>query len=123
MLGDTDVSGKTTSVALNESTASVDVTAMGSGAAQNAPGLDSWTAALEFVADVDTMGSIRDLRGTSFTVEIRPTSGDVGPTNPGYTGNAIITEFTEISGAVGDKSACAVSLVGNGPLTRSVTAV
>jgi hypothetical protein len=55
-----------------------------------------------------------------FTVEIRPTSGAVGTSNPKYTGTCILLEYQPLAGDVGDLSETEVTFnVQRGTFTRA----
>ena len=57
--------------------------------------------------------------GTSFTVEIRPTSAAVGAGNPKWTGTCLIAEYTPVDGSVGDVAGADVTFEVDGVLTRA----
>jgi hypothetical protein len=113
--------GKTTSVAVSESAAAVDITAMGDGTKKNVGGLKEWSMAFEFNADEATVGQLHGMLGTEVDVEVRAKSTAVAATNPAYIGKAIITEYSPIDGGVGDKHTVSLSVVSAGPLNRSTT--
>jgi hypothetical protein len=61
------------------------------------------------------------LLGTSVAVSIKPTSDTTTATNPAYTGNVLITQYSPVDGAVGDIATTSVSWPGNGALTRATS--
>ena len=119
-IDDVEVSSLNTKVALHMSAAAVDQTAMGDGTKKNAGGLKDWSVSAEFNGDATT--DFFDKIGTVVPVEIRASSAAVSPDNPSYTGDALITEFVPLDGAVGDNHKVSITMVAGGPLTRSTTA-
>lgn len=59
--------------------------------------------------------------GTAVAVEVRPTSGAASTSNPKWTGNILMPEYTPISGEVGDVGEAESSFVVNGVLTRATS--
>lgn len=60
------------------------------------------------------------LLGTSVSFEIRPTSGARSATNPAYTGNVIISQYTPLDAKVGDLATLKTSWPINGTVTRAI---
>jgi len=50
---------------------------------------------------------------------IRPDAGVVGPTNPQYSGNCVLTDFDPVSGSVGDLNMSPITLQVTGDVTRA----
>jgi len=119
----TDLSGKNTNVAIHSTAGAVDVTTMGfDGWRVQEGGIKEWSMAAEFLADEATVGLLFDKLGEQVAVEVRASATDPrGPTNPGYSGNGILSEFTPIDGAVGDAHKVTLAIVSAGALTRDVT--
>jgi hypothetical protein len=87
-------------------------------------GLKDWSLDLEFNNDfaanaVDA--TLFPLLGTSVAVSIKPTSDTTTATNPAYTGNVLITQYSPVDNSVGDTATTSVSWPGNGALTRATS--
>lgn len=117
----TEFSGDNTSVAISMSAAAVDITAMGADTKVNAGGVKEWSMALEFNGDEATTGQFFDMIGETVPVQVRGTSAARSATNPGYVGDAVITEYTPISGSHGEVNKVQLTLVSAGPLARLTT--
>lgn len=117
------------SLTLNYEAETQDDTAMGDDTRSMLGGLKNWSASVEFhqdfaAAEVDV--TIFSLVGVSTDIEIRPTSAAVSATNPSFTGNAMITTYSPLSGSVGDVLPATIELVpskgaGTSDLSRNVT--
>lgn len=104
-----------------------DKSAMGTSARQKKAGLENWTAAITFNQDYDASKVDATLwtaakAAASTAVEFRAdkTAG-VGATNPNWEGNAWVSNYQPLAGAVGDLLEAPVSLEGDGVLAREVT--
>ena len=117
----TEFSGQNTKVAISYSASAVDVTAMGDETKKNIGGLKEWSMALEFNGDEAITGPFFGMVGTVVPVEVRPSSAVVGPNNPSYQGDALITEYTPLDGSVGDAHKVSLTVVSAGTLTRATT--
>jgi hypothetical protein len=111
-------SGKATNAAIAYSAAAVDITAMGDETKINTGGMKEWSMAFEFNADEATTGNFFSKVGTVVPVEVRASSGARSLSNPAYVGMGLVTEYTPLKGAVGDKHSVSLSLVSAGDLER-----
>jgi hypothetical protein len=59
--------------------------------------------------------------GTIFTALIRPTTGSISTSNPQYAGSVFISEYTPLTGSVGDQLVVPVTLVPAGNFTRATS--
>ena len=100
----------------------VDSTAMGDMAESYLPGLTNWTADVSFLQDfaaASVDATLFPLVGAAaFPIEIRADAGVRSVTNPGFSGNAIVTSYPPIAGKVGDKLSSQVKFRGTGVLSR-----
>jgi predicted secreted protein len=117
-----DLSDWITSVSVSAEVDEQEDTAFGDSWRSRLGGLKDWTLDIEFNQDfaanaVDA--TVWPLLGTSTAVVIKPTSAAVGATNPSYSGNVLVTEFSPVDGSVGDLATTSVSWPGNGTLTRA----
>lgn len=68
----------------------------------------------------DTMWTLF-LANAAISFEVRAVNTARSTSNPGYTGNLIITNWTPISGAVGDVNGFSVTYPTTGAIVRNVT--
>ena len=121
-----DLSDHVRKVTINYTAEEQDDTNMGDTAKGRKAGLLDWKASVEFAQDF--AGSSVDatcfplVGAAAFAVVIRPVKGTVvGPTNPNYGGNAIMTEYTPMDGAVGTLATAPITLLGDGVLNRATS--
>jgi hypothetical protein len=124
-LNGTDISSSLAGASLELTVEEVDKTSLGSGGWREvAAGLKSGSVTLNFQQDF-AAGSIDatlwPLIGTEGTVIIRPSSGTIGSANPAYQATILISQYTPISGAVGDLQTFDVTFPTVGSVTRSVS--
>lgn len=113
-----------TSVTLSIEVDDQEDTAMGDTYRSRVGGLKEWTMDIDFNADFGASAvdqTVWPLLGTSVAVTVKPTSGTTSATNPSYSGNVLVTEYSPIDGDVGDLATTSVSWPGNGSLTRSTS--
>ena len=115
------------SITINESVDVVETTAFSSTAAKTrVGGLRDNSVTLEFhqdfaAASVEaTINGTSSLVGTLTTIVVQPTSSAVGATNPSYTFSALVSEWTSLSGSVGELSTASVTWPISGTITKAV---
>lgn len=118
----TDLSSAVRSVTVNYSAELQDETAMGDDTRVRLGGLKDWSMDIEFnqdfaAASVDA--TLFPLVGTTFTVEVRPTSAARSATNPGYTGTGILESYPPLGNSVGDVATASVTIQSAGTLSRA----
>lgn len=102
-----DLSDHMKSLTLNYEAEMLDDTVMGtSGTRSSKPGLKNWGLEVEFLQDFDAASvdaTLFPLVGAdSFPVEARAVkSVAIGATNPEYSGNAVLENYSPIQGEVG----------------------
>lgn len=120
-----DLSDHVTQVTLKYAAEIHDKTAMGATARSRIAGLKDWSADIEFNQDFaagEVDATLWSLVGAaSFAIEIRPDAGSASATNPKYTGNAVLPEYSPIDGQVGALLKTKVTLQGDGDLTRGTS--
>ena len=121
-IDDVEFSGSNVDVAIAYSASAVDVTAMGDGTKKQIGGLREWSLTATFIADESVTGVFFNKVGTVVPVEVRASAAVVSATNPSYSGDALVTEYTPISGNVGDAHKVSLSVVSAGELQRITTA-
>ena len=128
VLASTDISQYVTSVTLSSTLDVVETTSMGSTSRTRVAGLRDNQVVLEFNQDFAS-GALETLIypsdattkiGTAVAMEIRPTSAAVSATNPKYTFSALITEWQELSGSVGELATASVTWPISGAITKGV---
>ena len=125
----TDISSYVTSVTLSSTLDVVETTAFKDTARTRVAGLRDNQITLEFNQDFAS-GALEALVypsdattkiGTAVTMEVRPTSAAVSPTNPKYTFSALISEWQSLSGAVGELATVSVTWPISGAITKATS--
>jgi len=118
-----DVSDHVASVTLNSSIDVVETTAFSSTAARTRiGGLADNSISLEFHQDYAS-GSIEatvyPLLGTTTSVVVKPNGTSTSATNPSYTATVLVSEWTPLSGAVGELATASVTWPVSGAITKA----
>lgn len=115
------------SITINESVDVVETTAFSSTAAKTrVAGLADHSVTLEFHQDFasssveQTINGTSSLVGTVTAIVVTPTSSAVGATNPSYSFNALVAEWTPLNGSVGELSTASVTWPISGGITKAV---
>jgi hypothetical protein len=99
-----------------------EVTAFGSSWRTRIAGLKSGSITLEFHQDFGAASidaTLWPLLGTNATVSVTPTSSTVSATNPTYSGEFLVTQYTPYASTVGDLATLSVTWPLNGALSRA----
>lgn len=129
VLASTDISTYVSSVSLSTTLDVVETTAFGDTARKRIAGLADNSITLEFHQDFAS-GALEQLIypsdatskiGTAVAMEIRPVNTTVATTNPKYTFNALITEWTPVNGAVGELATISVTWPISGAITKATS--
>lgn len=109
-----DLSNHVRSVTIQESWDVVDVTAMGDTAKTNLLGIADAQVTVEFYQDfaatsVDATLSTLAGSNTPFSVVVKPDTAAVSATNPSYTMQAVLPQYTPVAGQVGNASTMSVT--------------
>ena len=116
------------SVTLTTSDDIVETTAFGSTARTRIAGLADNSVALEFDQDyaassveatINAAGS--SLVGTVTTIVVKPNGSTTAADNPSFTFSALISEWTPLSGAVGELATASVTWPISGTITKAVS--
>jgi hypothetical protein len=118
----TNFSSSLASVELPIEVETQDTTAFGATFRTSIAGLQTGSITLEFHQDfgaaaIDSV--IYPLLGTNATVTVSPTSASVSSTNPSFTGNFLVTQYSPFSSTIGDLATLSLTWPLNGPLTRA----
>ena len=129
VLASTDVSSYVSSVSLSTTYDAVETTAFGSTARTRVAGLADNAITIEFHQGFAS-GALEQLIypsdatskiGTAVAMEICPVNTTVGPTNPTYTFNALITAWTPVNGAVGELATVSVTWPISGAIAKATS--
>jgi hypothetical protein len=119
------VSTNLNSVELAQEADDIETTAFGQSFRTRIGGLKSATLTLNFMQDFGT-GSIdatlNPLLGSVATVVIRPTSATVSGTNPSYTAECLVTQYSPFASSVGDLATLSITWPVTGAVTRGTGA-
>lgn len=124
-LNGTDLSSSLHSVTLDVSSNEVDTTTFGTTSTVYKTvvgGILSGSAKLDFYQDYaagSVDATIWPLVNTIGTLVIKPAGTAVSATNPSYTAQVLINNYTPIAGSLGDLSSFSVTWPTNGSVTRA----
>jgi hypothetical protein len=118
----TNFSSSLASVELPIEVETQDTTAFGATFRTSIAGLQTGSITLEFHQDfgaaaIDSV--LYPLLGTNATVTVRPAGTVTSATNPAFTGNFLVTQYSPFSSTIGDLATLSVTWPLNGALTRS----
>jgi hypothetical protein len=120
--GSTALTPYLTQVELKTSANDITTTAFGSSWVTRVAGLKEGTLTLQFNQDYAASNApdtvLWPLLGSTATVLIVPTSSAVSSANPKYTVPVIVTDYTPVSGNIGDLATFSITLPTNGTVTR-----
>lgn len=118
----TDISSFVSSITLNSTVNEVQTTAMGNTAITRVGGLLDNSVTIEFYQDFATSqleSIIYPLIGTVTPMRIKPTTSATSSTNPQYQFSALVSEWSPISGAVGELSTASATWPISGTITKT----
>jgi len=130
-VGSINLKSFTRSLAFSAGVELQDDTVMGDDTRTQAAGLNVWSIDAEFNQSFSTGGETPDAAfatnvgpGKSIAVVLWPmstaTTAQPSPTNPKYSGTAVVETYDAFSGKVGDQLIATVALRPGGTLTRAV---
>lgn len=121
--GTGDVLQNVRSVTLTYEAEALDDTTMGDTTRQNLGGLKNWSAEVEIhqTASGTTSSHLFPLVGTIRNLKVRADTGSVGPANPEFRGDALLTSFPIFGAAVGELSGTSISFAPAGTLSRATS--
>ena len=122
VLGGVDLSDHVAQVEVNQTFDEVETTAFGDGGRTRVAGLEDSSITLSFhqdfaAASVDA--TIAPLVGGTAAFEIYADGTSVSGTNPKYSGTVLLTEWSPVSGTVGDLLTADVTWPVSGTVTRA----
>lgn len=124
-VGGVDLSDHVESVTLAYQSDAVETTSMGDSARTYVSGLTDATIQVSFFQDYDAASVNATLfplvGGAATSLVIKPTSGAVAATNPSYTMNCVLTDYTgPVDASVGDAAKASATFQGSGGITETV---
>jgi hypothetical protein len=117
----TDFSANLAQAELSIESNEVETTAFGTEWEAKVGGLKKGSVTLQFHQDFGASSidaTLFPLLNTIATVVILPTSASVGPTNPSYTAECLVSKYTPFASNVGDLATLSVSWPTSGTITR-----
>jgi hypothetical protein len=106
-INSTPLSGSIAAATITTTAEEVEITAFGNTHRQRVSGLKDATVTLDWHQDYgagSVHATLNPLVGSYATVTIVPTAGSVSATNPSVSAVFLVTEYTPISGTIGDLS-------------------
>tara|TARA_R110000823_G_scaffold2436_5_gene9941 strand:- start:117 stop:524 length:408 start_codon:yes stop_codon:yes gene_type:complete len=119
-----DLSTHIASVTITSTDDIIETSAFGDSSKTRVAGLRDNSVALEFHQDfaaTNVEATIYPLLGTATTIVVKPTSDAVGAANPSYTFSALVSEWTPLSGAIGELSTASVTWSISGAITKATS--
>jgi len=117
-----DLSDHVASVELAQEVEEVETTAFGDTARTRTGGLANNSLSLDFHQDFASASvddTLNALVGGTASFEILPSGTAVSATNPKYTGTVLLTEWTPVSGAIGELATASITWPISGAVTRA----
>ena len=117
-----DLSDHVASVELAQEVEEVETTAFGDTARTRTGGLANNSLSLDFHQDFASASvddTLNALVGGTASFEILPNGTAVSATNPRYTGTVLLTEWTPVSGAIGELATASITWPISGAVTRA----
>jgi len=112
------------SVTLTTNDDVVETTAFGSTARTRVAGLGDNSVAIEFHQDYATSNveaTVYPLLGSTTSIVVKPNGATTAATNPSYTFTALVSEWTPLSGAVGELATASVTWPISGEVTKAAS--
>jgi len=117
-----DFSSSLAAVTLNLTAEEQETTAFGNDYRSRVSGLKDASLALDFHQDFGASSvdaTLYPLLGSEATVVVKPTSGTVSATNPGFSAVYLVTEYSPYDSSVGDLATLSVTWpIASGTVTR-----
>lgn len=117
----TNFSTSLNSVELSQEADNLETTAFGSTWRTRIGGLKQASVTLNFMQDFAASSvdaTLNPLLGSIATVVIKPTSGTTTATNPSYTAECLVTQYSPFSSSVGDIATLSVTWPVSGSVVR-----
>jgi hypothetical protein len=127
-IGGVDISEFVTSVGLSTSYDIFETTQMNDYSKKYVPGLAENKINLEFIQDFNPVDGLEkiinshvtSLLGTIQSMEIRPVNAGVSSSNPKYTFQVVVSNWTSINASVGELATVSIAWPISGDITKSI---
>ena len=122
-----DVSDHITSLSINTNFDLVEVTQVGDIAKKMVAGLEDNSVTFEFQQDFDIVANggvdalIYPFRGLNIACTVRPRNAAISATNPEYQFQCVVSQWSPLSGGVGDLATVQVQWPIYGAITKDTT--
>ena len=125
-----DISQYITSVSLSTSVDVIETTGLGNTARTRVGGLFDNSITIEFNQDfadnaleelINGTSLATTTVGTTVAMQIKPSSGATGASNPKYTFNALVAEWQPLSASVGELATVSVTWPISGVITKAIS--
>ena len=118
-----DLSDHVVSIETPQAGEMLDATKMSDTTRTHISGLKTWSMNVTLHQDYATGKTDATINalvgGAAVAIEVRPDSAAASSTNPKWTGNAIVSEYSPVAGTVGDLAVASIVLTSAGALTRA----
>jgi hypothetical protein len=127
VLDSVDLSNHITSLSINTNYDLVEVTQIGDIAKKMVAGLEENSVTFEFQQDFDIVGNggvdavIYPNRGLKIACSVRPINAAISATNPEYQFDVIVSQWSPLSGGVGELATIQVQWPIFGEITKDIT--
>ena len=121
-IGGVDLSGWVTNVTLQTTYDIIETTTFGSTAKSRVAGLADNSCSFDFIQDFANSAveqTIYPLLGTAAAVIVKPVNTTTTTTNPQYSFNALVSDWTPLKGAVGQLSTATITWPISGAITKA----
>ena len=122
--GGVDLSDHITSLSINTNFDLVEVTNVGDIAKKMVAGLEDNSVTFEFQQDFASL-SVEDViypfRGLNLGCKVRPVNAAISATNPEYQFKCVVSQWSPLSGGVGDLATVQVQWPIYGEITKDIT--
>ena len=121
-----DISNHITSLSINTNFDLVEVTQVGDIAKKMVAGLEDNSVTFEFQQDFDIIGNggvdalIYPFRGLNINCTVRPVNAAISATNPEYQFQCVVSQWSPLSGSVGDLATTQVQWPIYGAITKDI---
>ena len=128
-IGGVDISEFVTGISISTSYDIFETTQIDDFSKKYVPGLAENKINIDFLQDFDPTdglekiinNTVGSLLGTVQSMEIRPLNAGVSSSNPKYTFQVVVSEWTSISASIGELSTVSVNWPISGDITKSIS--
>jgi hypothetical protein len=121
-IGAVDLSSHIKKITLDTSRAELETTTFGNSAKRRVAGLADNKVSIDFNQDFSAAAveaSVYPLIGSTAAVIVKPGTAAVSATNPSYTFNVLVTDWTPLDAQVGELASASISWPIDGAITKA----